>query len=57
MKEIHKKILVFVKQYMFEHDYPPHNQGNRGRGWLYVKLYYLGISARYERDRVNWLCG
>lgn len=23
MKEIHKKILVFVKQYMLEHDYPP----------------------------------
>lgn len=53
MKEIHKKILVFVKQYMLEHDYPPHNQGNRGRGWLYVKLYYLGISAGYERDRVD----
>ena len=23
MKEIHKKILVYVKQYMLEHDYPP----------------------------------
>lgn len=23
MKEIHKKILLFVKQYMLEHDYPP----------------------------------
>lgn len=23
MKEIHKKILVFVKHYMLEHDYPP----------------------------------
>ena len=23
MKEIHKKILVFVKQYMLDHDYPP----------------------------------
>ena len=23
MKETHKKILVFVKQYMLEHDYPP----------------------------------
>ena len=53
MKEIHKKILVFVKQYMLEHDYPPHNQRNRGRGRIYVKLYYLGISAGYERDRVD----